>query len=512
MPRVRPPWDASARGCGFVTEKDRSRPIATDPAKSFGDACGSGKLDPSMACRAEAWVALVVSICVTGCFGRVQYGCEDAEQCQVGSAQGFCEANGECAYIDETCGSGRRYSPFADPSRAQQCVEEDVATDASTSVPTTTMGTSTSSSSSATAENPTIADSGSTASASSSGDCDTDCPQPGELRWATVDEALGRSEGRALTLLTNTVVVSGLLGVESEPGLLVAQYTRADGGVGMRRDALDGYAFAGEAVAAVSDAGIVVAGSGPSALGALRGNVVRLDARGELLWSDAVDTVNDDVVCGVVVVEPTIIVVGNSGSEAWTRSYAEDGTASPPLLHHPPGPEGTSTPGRWHAAAGQGSGVLLAGSASPGGQEQVWLRRIGIDGSLEVEVVHPPLLRALAVAPAGPTDVFAGGVTDGSAWIGRLGGTGGFDQTTVLEDADAVLEIAPTPEGGLVAVGSAGDDAWARRLAPGGRELWRTVEANTRFNAVRVAEDDVFIVGDVGEGAATRVLVHAYVL
>lgn len=462
-----------------------------------------------MLARAGAWLALVVGASTIGCFGDVRYGCDDTQQCQVGSAQGFCEANGECSYVDDACDSGRRYGPFASETRAGSCVEGDAATEAmtSTAVPTTT-GIVTSGSTNPDPSSTTASSSGGRES-SSSGCSGAECLAAGDERWSAGADAPVGSQARAVAASEGMLIVSGRLGSDAPPRLLLRQYATNDGAALGQVAAARGRAFTGDAVEHMPDAGFVVAGSGPSPVGGLRAEILRFDARGALLWSDAVDTGRDDAIVGLAVFESLVVAAGNSGDDAWTRVYTDEGVAPPPTIHRPPAEPGEVPTGRWSAAARHGNAVWLAGSATLDGQEQVWVRRVTAAGALEIELVHPPLVRALAVSAVGSLDALVGGTSNGDAWSGRVNTRGAFEQTSTIDEADALLDVASTPEGGWVAVGTSGDDGWVRRFDPQGAQLWSATQTDARFGAVAIGETDAFV---VGQGSDSSLLVRAYAL
>lgn len=50
---------------------------------------------------------------LAGCSIQTQFLCEASEECDIG-ADGVCEADGRCSYVDSTCESGRRYGGAGD--------------------------------------------------------------------------------------------------------------------------------------------------------------------------------------------------------------------------------------------------------------------------------------------------------------------------------------------------------------------------------------------------------------
>jgi hypothetical protein len=117
--------------------------------------------------------AAAVSLAAS-CLSPMRYACDDAEQCERDGKVGVCTDAGWCAYADDDCTSGLRYSPIAGDALADECVPVVVEPGSSS----TTAGTSSSTSSS-----------GDQSSSTTAADCESICVVGTHATAAMCDEA-----------------------------------------------------------------------------------------------------------------------------------------------------------------------------------------------------------------------------------------------------------------------------------------------------------------------------------
>lgn len=143
-----------------------------------------------MAGRIAAGAAAVAGLLAAGCLRPLRYPCDDEDACERDGQQGICEA-GWCAYADDECPSGYRWSSIADETVARMCVpghQTDSSSTGATSTGETTnastsSSTATGSSSTAAAadcESYCIAGQHSTAMCDAEGECIVTCEPPWE--------------------------------------------------------------------------------------------------------------------------------------------------------------------------------------------------------------------------------------------------------------------------------------------------------------------------------------------
>jgi hypothetical protein len=76
--------------------------------------------------------ALVLVLAAHGCVERGPFACADASECRRDDEAGICAAPGFCAYADDACPSGHRFSDLAGGGLADRCTDDDDATTSST--------------------------------------------------------------------------------------------------------------------------------------------------------------------------------------------------------------------------------------------------------------------------------------------------------------------------------------------------------------------------------------------
>ena len=146
---------------------------------------GFAKVARRIAACAAAFAALLYAACLR----PLRYPCDDHDACERDGAQGICEA-GWCAYEDEDCPSGYRWSSIADESLASMCVpghgdesSGSTTTESGTSSETSTSSTTDAGSSSTgvpDCESYCIAGPHSTAMCDEAGECIVTCEPPWE--------------------------------------------------------------------------------------------------------------------------------------------------------------------------------------------------------------------------------------------------------------------------------------------------------------------------------------------
>ena len=69
-------------------------------------------------------LVLVLGAAGIGCGLEGAFACETRDDCNDGRREGFCEIEGYCSFMDEDCGSGRRYGEYAPEDLAGVCTPE----------------------------------------------------------------------------------------------------------------------------------------------------------------------------------------------------------------------------------------------------------------------------------------------------------------------------------------------------------------------------------------------------
>lgn len=362
--------------------------------------------------RAYALLLLVAH----GCVERGPFRCEDASECRRGDEAGICAAAGFCAYADEDCPSGHRYSDLAGDGLAEQCTDDDVASDSSTAG--TTEGTSTTMTGDVSSE---------------AGSSDTGTPMPGEIAWSVlvpVGDALPELAWDVVALASGDPIVVG--GVYGGMGSEVPQTAWAgrlsidDGEIAWQWTSTGMWpeAFA-NAVALDADNVIGIGGWALDGTGIAW--VATLTPTGELDWTTMVDGNGVNALVGNV---EGFVAVGGSG-------VAREG-------------EGTVT------AVGQGGNVR-------------WTHPSGLaGGDVYIDVASGGFDRVFAVGEAADDVVLSRAEVGGVTTVATYGGA--------FDGHDGPQGIATHPSGDLVIAGfetsAFGHDLWLARVSDTGAEIW----------------------------------------
>jgi len=122
-------------------------------------------------------------VLATGCLQPARYPCEKDDQCERDGMRGVCSDAGWCAYDDDECPSGLRYSPIADESLAKKCVPIEVGTESSSTAASST----TSAGSAGSTGTTTTTDTGAS-STTAAPDCESTCIPGPHVATAMCDE------------------------------------------------------------------------------------------------------------------------------------------------------------------------------------------------------------------------------------------------------------------------------------------------------------------------------------
>lgn len=404
--------------------------------------------------RRAGLVALVLAL-VHGCFGARTYACDDAEQCVVDGVQGTCAAAGYCAFPDDECASGLRYSPFAGDELARTCVDATGTTDTTdvTSV-ATTVSTST--------------DVDSTTAVDTSTGCATAC-DGGEWLWMLRDADLGVARGHGLARAGTRVLVTGELEVDVDRSeAFVAIYDAATGDrdstVPIASD--DDASGVGAAIAAGDEGSYAVVGSEATSAG-LRAFLARFDDDA-LAWVHRHDTLLDDEYRGVgLAADGRAIAAGRSGADAIVHAFDSEGATAFTRTITPVAPASAAT---LHAIAVAPGGTSWIAGALTTGQESSdpWARRLQADGGTAFELIDsdpastPDVARAIAGLADGGFVI--GGVVANEGWLSRVASETS-QSARVLDDGE-VHGLALAPDGTVVAIG------WIGLVGDAGRDVW----------------------------------------
>ncbi len=430
-------------------------------------------------------LGLVALASLHGCFTAQRYACEDATQCVVDGAQGSCEAAGFCAFPDDACASGRRYSPFAGDGLARECVDGAGTTGEGTVA--TTPGSEVSS------------------DAESSTGCATECAQ-GEWLWTVRDAELGVGQAHGLARAGTRVLVTGEQATELErTAAFVASYEAASG-TRISTSAIasdDDSSGVGLALAASGEGGYVVVGREASTAG-LRAFVARFDEDAQA-WIRRHDTLQDDEYRGVgLAADGRAITAGRSGALAIVHAYDVEGVEvfARTIAAEPP----ASTAMLHTIAVAPGGTSWVAGAFGTGGeQSELWARRLQVDGGTAYELVQddpastPDVARAIAGLADGGFVV--GGNVAGSGWLARVAAD--TTQTASVLDDGELLGLALAQDGSIVASGwtqGEGRDVWlagfSAALDP--TPIWQTsldhAGLDDEAHAIAIGDDGIVIV------------------
>lgn len=427
---------------------------------------------------------LVILVLASGCFGDRTYACTDPAQCVADGVQGTCEAAGFCAFPDDGCESGRRFSPFAGDGFARECVGA-AATSGTTegTSPTTSLGDD------------------STTLAESSTGCATDCEQAGWV-WTIRDVELGAGRLHGLARAGSRVVVAGERETDVDrTAAFVAIHDAASG----ERDAPisivpdDDASGVGTAIAASSDAFVVVGHESSTA--GLRAFVARFEADA-LAWIHREDTLLDDEYRGVgLAADGRAIAVGRAGDDAIVHAFDPSGDDVFARTISPPPPASSAT--LRAIAVAPGGTSWIAGALVTGRQtSDPWARRLQADGGTAFELVDddPASTADVAYAIAGLADggFVIGGVVAGEGWLSRVAAETS-QSARVLDDGE-VLGLALAPDGSIVATGwiaGAGHDVWLAGFSPAldPMPLWAAIVDHAGLDdeahAVAVGDDGI---------------------
>lgn len=451
--------------------------------------------------------ALVLLALVQGCFGAREYACTDAAQCIVGGVQGTCEGAGFCAFPDDACDSGRRFSPFAGDGLARECVD---AVGTTTDVGSTGMMTTT-----------TTTTSDATSAAESSSGCTTDCEQP-DWRWTLRDAELGAGRAHGLAHQGSRVIVTGEREVDvdrTETFAAIHDATTGDRDAPISIAPDDDASGVGTAIAATTDAFVVVGHEASTA--GLRAFIARFDAD-TLAWIHRHDTLLDDEYRGVgLAADGRAIAAGRSGVDAIVHAFDEAGDTVFARTISPTAPVSSAT---LHAiAVAPGGTSWIAGALATGRQtSDPWARRLQADGGTAFEFIDddPASTPDVARAIAGLADggLVIGGVVANEGWLARVAAE--TSQTArVLDDGD-VLGLALAPDGSIVAAGwtaGTGRDVWvagfSAALDP--TPIWEVTldhaGLDDEAHAVAVADDGtVYVAGFASDAGGAAPWLGAY--
>ncbi len=456
------------------------------------------------ACRlATAWGARLVLVPAlvgagSGCTRLTGFSCTDDAQCRRGGELGTCEVPGYCAYPDEACPSGRRFSPDAEGELARECTQPQTSLPGTSTTDGEGSGTSSTSAqgSSSTGEPigcgngmvelDELCDDGNDIVADG---CNPDCRPSGMLVADFVSGRPGLDFARACVLVDGDVVVAG-----------EAEETEGDRDIFAARFGPDG-----------DPAWVLVhGGSGDSfdrASAALPWPDGTVLVGGEVRPDEAPDPLRADLWFGAIDLQ--------MGTLTWEDL---DATASP---SHDAASAMVAVPGGILVTGRTGSTTateLLARRLDvAGGVERVWTRVIGGEGNAAdqglaalVDAQGRAIVAGYTRATADDLDRYLHGMSladgtdlrppcldDGSAADGR-----------VLDGRDEIRDLALAPTGEIVAVGlatrtaSEGLDAWIGLYDPTGCALvWeKTVAGDAQLDdeANGVIVDDAGAIVTVG--------------
>lgn len=423
------------------------------------------------------------------------YACQDHVQCVRGGASGRCEEPGYCAYTDEACPGGLRFSPNAGDGLASACVGDSAGSDSdgsSGAAPSTGM-----SEGSGPGGEPSCGDGrldpGETCDDGNHADgdgCSATCVVSGTERWVRRHAGAGGGDDRGLALV---VLASGAVVVAAEQGerdgthSALALRWGPDGGEEAPPwlDALDDdrrvYGLGSDGTS------VLMAGEQPSSDPAgSRAWFARLSIELEPLALGAVDTLADEAGRGVAVA-PTLgyVLVGEQGGVAWARWLDDDRpdwhgeavTSIDAVAQRSDGAfavVGTTAAAsvRWWLVSSQGA-VLGGGQADgdrahaaafdPNGRlllaglrgGQAWLAAHELDGAMRwAAAPTATAVHGLAVSPAG--DALVAGRLDDRGWVGRWGDDGSerWSGPVLSTNAPTELHAIAWSENGLIVTGT----------------------------------------------------------
>jgi cysteine-rich repeat protein len=433
-------------------------------------------------------------LAVLGAIGGAQlscrvgpYGCDDDLQCELDGRTGTCAALGWCAYADDACATGVRFSAHAGDGLANHCVDETA--DGSGS---STMDAPASSSSGAVA---TGCGDGTTDEGEECDDgndrdgdgCNVDCRRSGATMWTATP-----SDGAAAAIAsmgTQAIVVGSLDDDGATRSLVLALDDRGvlawgplleDGAAGYRR----------ARGVAIDELGAWAVGEEDGA-GSRRAWAVRYDEGGVELERVVLDTPGDDAF--VTVVGGELAIAGGLGDgSAWLRGLADDFEQLDPDRE-------------LRALAGRRDGALAGVYRDLYGLDAVHVLAPGGATSS----VHPALTDASVIALARLGDV----VLAAGSTLRREHGDGSEPSTIELDGAPVVIAIVEHDDDDLGLAGTlgTGDAArpWIARLAPDLSLRWsRTLDdapAITLVDADRTDDGGWLLLGR--DPAATAIWV-----
>lgn len=451
--------------------------------------------------------SLALLVFVHGCFGPRTYACDQPEQCLVDGVQGTCEVAGFCAFPDDACDSGRRFSPFAGDGFARDCVDGASTTSDTTSIATTTtssLGTD-------------------TTTADTSTGCTTDCSEGGWL-WTIRDADLGVGAAHGLANAGTGVLVTGERDVDvGRTEAFVARYTVSRGQRESQTaiESDDDASGVGTAIAASADDGAYVVVGSETSTDGLRGFVARFDDEA-MVWIRRHDTLLDDEYRGVgLAADGRAIVAGRSGADAIVHAFDDAGTDVFARTISPVAPASAAT---LHAiAVAPGGTSWVAGTLTTGRQtSDPWARRLQADGGTALEFIEddpasaPDVARAIVGLPDGGFVI--GGVVANEGWLARVASETS-QSARVLDDGE-VHGLALAPDGSIVATGwtaGIGRDVWlagfSAALDP--TPLWEVTldhaGLDDEAHAVVVADDGtVYVVGVTSDDDGAAPWLGAY--
>lgn len=249
------------------------------------------------------------------------------------------------------------------------------------------------------------------------------------------------------------------------------------------------------AVVALPDGGFAVAGNTRSHGGMFRDDawVLRLDRRGEQMWSRTFGGADTDQVYGLTATaDGGLVLIGHTRSEGAGESdiwlLKLDRAGDPVWQRVLGGPEND----RGHGIAVTADGHLLASgfvTHAPKEGRQAWVARFDPNGALLWERVFPSVAghaegsQTLAAANGDAIATghkYFGGETGYDLWLARLTPAGDilFDRTYGNDVLDAGTALVATPDDGVLVVGAAAprrigrSNAWVVRFDAAGEIIW----------------------------------------
>jgi uncharacterized delta-60 repeat protein len=500
--------------------------------------------------------------------------CVGDAQCRRGDADGTCTSVGYCAYPDDVCPSGMRYSPDAAPAIAGECTEPELpAPDDSGSSGEVPMSSTTGSSdgepgeegSSSTGPAPFCGDAETQedeecddGNATRGDGCNPDCRHSGVLVSSFTSERAGSDVAWDMILWEGDIVIVGQAEVEGESiDLLAARYDAAGAEVwsqtwsGSAHVADRMYAVARSPGGALLAAGYVV----PSATTVTPRPqfwIGELDPEtGLSVWDDRdgePPPANDQVWDLLAPEDGTVVVTGRIGTAAAAdfvvTSYATAGNAL--ALEWSEAFSGAADTSDWgYALTLDAEGRIVAGGATHATTVDIdrWLEVFMPDGTVPAAPCRDDgagsdgrvpegddQIRGLALHPDGR--IAATGFATKSRADGRDAWVGLYDlascqldwQRTVpgaAHDDDQGRAVAVDDDGTIVTVGflrdANTDDLWVAKWNDSGDKLWQAELVNGPGDGTDIAtsvaideDGEIVVAGYVGKPGGADAWIGRY--